>query len=181
MRAANISTTSATTLLAPDAERVIDKMPANFMNVGLINLALPQARILHMERHPVDTCLSIYFQHFANNHPYANDLATLAHYYAQYRSLVAHWRSVLPPENWLDVPYEGLVADQEGWTRRMLEFLGLPWDPRCLEFHRTNRVVITTSKWQVRQKIHAASCGRWHHYERHLGPLRELMAPAPLT
>jgi hypothetical protein len=87
----------------------------------------------------------------------------------------------LPPANWLDVPYEGLVADQEGWTRRMLEFLGLPWDPRCLEFHRTNRVVITTSKWQVRQKIHAASCGRWHHYERHLGPLRELMAPAPLT
>jgi len=167
--------------LAPDAERVIDKMPANFMNVGLIHAALPQARILHMQRHPVDTCLSIYFQHFANSHPYANDLGTLAHYHGQYRRLVAHWRRVLPPGNWLDIPYEGLVADQEGWTRRMLEFLGLPWDPRCLDFHRTNRVVITTSKWQVRQKIHGASNGRWRHYERHLGPLRELMEPAPLT
>jgi tetratricopeptide (TPR) repeat protein len=167
--------------LAPDAERVIDKLPVNFMNVGLIHAALPQARFLHLQRHPVDTCLSIHFQYFADSHPYAHDLATLAHYYGQYRRLVAHWRSVLPPENWLDVPYEGLVADQEGWTRRMLEFLGLPWDPRCLDFHRTNRVVITTSKWQVRQKIHAASSGRWRHYERHLGPLRELLEPAPLT
>jgi len=167
--------------LAPDAERVIDKMPANFMNVGLIHAALPQARILHMQRHPVDTCLSIYFQHFANSHPYANDLGALAHYYGQYRRLVAHWRSVLPAANWLDVPYEELVADQEGWTRRMLDFLDLPWDPRCLDFHRTNRIVITTSKWQVRQKIHRGSSGRWRHYERHLGALRELMEPAALT
>jgi len=167
--------------LAPDAERVIDKMPANFMNVGLIHAALPQARFLHMQRHPVDTCLSIYFQYFANNHPYANDLETLAHYYAQYRRLVAHWRNVLPAKNWLDVPYEVLVADQEGWTRRMLEFLGLPWDPRCLDFQHTHRVVITTSKWQVRQKIHAASIGRWRHYERHLGALRELLEPGRLT
>jgi hypothetical protein len=156
-------------------------MPANFMNVGLIHAALPQARILHMKRHPVDTCLSIYFQHFANSHPYANDLGALAHYYGQYRRLVAHWRSVLPAANWLDVPYEELVADQEGWTRRMLDFLDLPWDPRCLDFHRTNRIVITTSKWQVRQKIHRGSSGRWRHYERHLGALRELMEPAALT
>jgi tetratricopeptide (TPR) repeat protein len=167
--------------LAPDATRVIDKMPANFMNVGLIHAALPGARILHMQRHPTDTCLSIYFQYFANSHPYANDLETLVHYYGQYRRIVAHWRSILPAANWLDVPYEGLVADQEGWTRRMLDFLDLPWDPRCLDFHRTNRVVITTSKWQVRQKIHGGSSGRWRHYERHLGPLRELMEPGRLT
>jgi tetratricopeptide (TPR) repeat protein len=161
--------------LAPNAERVIDKMPANFMHVGLIHAALPEARFLHMQRHPVDTCLSVYFQYFANSHPYANDLETLAHYYRQYQRLVAHWRSVLPASSWLDVPYEGLVADQERWTRRILEFLGLPWDARCLDFHRTNRVVITTSKWQVRQPIHTASSGRWRNYERHLGPLRELM------
>jgi hypothetical protein len=166
--------------LAPDARRVIDKMPANFMNVGLIHAALPQARFLHMQRHPVDTCLSIYFQYFANSHPYSNDLETLAHYYGQYRRLVAHWRSLLPAANWLDVPYEGLVADQEGWTRRMLEFLGLQWDSRCLDFYRTDRVVITTSKWQVRQKMHAASSGRWRHYQRHLGALARLMEPGRL-
>jgi len=166
--------------LAPDARRVIDKMPANFMNVGLIHAALPQARFLHMQRHPVDTCLSIYFQYFANSHPYSNDLETLAHYYGQYRRLVAHWRSLLPAANWLDVPYEGLVADQEGWTRRMLEFLGLRWDSRCLDFYRTDRVVITTSKWQVRQKMHAASSGRWRHYQRHLGALAGLMEPGRL-
>jgi tetratricopeptide (TPR) repeat protein len=167
--------------LAPDALRVIDKMPANFMNVGLIHAALPHARFLHMQRHPADTCLSIYFQYFANSHPYAHDLATLAHYYVQYGRLVAHWRRVLPAANWLDVSYEGLVADQEGWTRRMLDFLDLPWDPRCLDFQRTDRVVTTTSKWQVRQKIHGASSGRWRHYERHLGPLRELMELAQPT
>jgi tetratricopeptide (TPR) repeat protein len=163
------------TALSGEALRVVDKMPANFMNAGLIHVALPQARIIHMRRHPIDTCLSIYFQYFSNIHPYANDLDDLAHYYGEYVRLTHHWRASLPATTLLEVPYEGLIDDQEGWTRRMLDFIGLPWDPKCLQFHQTDRVVITTSKWQVRQKISNASVARWHHYERFVGPLRTLL------
>jgi tetratricopeptide (TPR) repeat protein len=156
------------------AARVIDKMPANFMYAGLIHAAFPRARIIHMQRHPIDTALSIYFQNFFNIGPWANDLADLAHYYGEYVRITDHWRATLPAQNFLEVPYEGLIADQEGWTRRMLEFMGLPWDARVLEFEKTERVVITASKWQVRQKIHSTSAGRWHHYEKHVGALRGL-------
>jgi tetratricopeptide (TPR) repeat protein len=154
---------------------VTDKMPANFLYAGVIHAALPQARFIHMQRHPLDTCVSVYFQHFFNVSPYANDLEGLRHYYTQYRRLMGHWREVLPPGTLLEVPYEGLVADAELWTRRMLEFAGLPWDPRCLDFHKTERVVITASRWQVRQKLHRGSSGRWRHYEKHLGPLLPLL------
>jgi len=158
----------------PRAARVVDKMPSNFMHLGLIHAALPGARIIHMRRHPIDTCLSIYFQHFASTHPYANDLEDLTHYHEEYARLMSHWRGVLPAARFLEVDYEGLIADQEGSSRRMVEFLGLPWDPRCLEFQQTERVVITTSKWQVRQKIHSASAGRWHNYRQFIGPLQRL-------
>ena len=87
---------------------------------------------------------------------------------------MAHWRSVLPTHALLEVPYEGLVQDPERWTRRMLEFIGLPWDPQCLQFYETERAVITASKWQVRQKINTGSVERWRHYEKHLAPLRHL-------
>lgn len=162
--------------LSGGARRVVDKMPANFLYVGLIHAALPNARIIHMRRHPADTCLSIYFQNFFNIGAYANDLDDLAHYYGQYLRIMAHWRSVLDADALLEVPYEALITDQEAWTRRMLNFAGLPWDAKCLDFHATNRVVITASKWQVRQKIHSASAGRWRHYEKYLGPLRGLPA-----
>ncbi|MGB6355863.1 MAG: sulfotransferase, partial [Steroidobacteraceae bacterium] len=158
------------------ASRVIDKMPSNFLYAGLIHAVFPNARIIHMRRHPLDTCLSIYFQHFFNMGPYANDLSNLAHYYGEYVRLTDHWRTVLPATSLLEVPYEALIADQEGWTRRMLDFVGLPWDPKCLEFHQTERLVITASKWQVRQKIYAASTGRWKNYDKFLGPLRSLAA-----
>lgn len=167
--------------LPPSSEgtsRVVDKMPANFLHAGLIHCAFPRARIIHMQRHPIDTCLSIYFQHFFAMGPYANDLDNLAHYYREYRRISAHWRAALPASALLEIPYEGLIEDQEGWTRRMLEFVGLPWDPACLEFHRTDRVVITASKWQVRQKIHSASAGRWLNYEKHVGPLVSLLEAA---
>ena len=88
---------------------------------------------------------------------------------------MAHWRSVLPADVLLEVPYEGLVEDAEQWTRRMLEFVGLPWDPQCLEFHQTQRAVITASKWQVRQKINSASVGRWRNYGKYLAPLQRLV------
>jgi tetratricopeptide (TPR) repeat protein len=162
--------------LAPDALRVVDKMPTNFLALGLISAALPQARIIHMRRNPLDTCLSIYFQHFELANTYANDLGDLAHYTAEYRRLMQHWQSVLPADTMLEVPYEGLVADPQMWSRRMLQFIDLPWDARCLAPHETTRSVVTASRWQVRQKIHAGSIGRWRRYERFLGPLAPLLA-----
>jgi tetratricopeptide (TPR) repeat protein len=157
------------------ALRVTDKMPANFLYAGVIHAAMPRARFIHMQRHPLDTCLSIYFQNFFNVSPYANDFAGLKHYYSQYRRLMNYWRQVLPPGTLLEVPYEGLVSDAQLWTRRMLEFAQLPWDARCLEFYRTERVVITASRWPVRQKLHGGSRDRWRNYETHLGPLRPLL------
>ena len=163
------------TALAGRALRVVDKMPANFLYVGLIHALFPEARIIHMQRDPIDTCLSIYFQNFFNMGRYKNDLRDLAQYYGEYRRITAHWRALLPAAALLEVPYEGIIDDQEGWTRRMVDFVGLPWDARCLAFHETERVVITASKWQVRQKISRASIGRWRNYEQHVRPLRELI------
>jgi tetratricopeptide (TPR) repeat protein len=161
--------------LSAEAVRVIDKMPGNFMYLGLIHAALPDARIIHMRRDPIDTCLSIYFQDFGSVLAYANDLGDLAHYYAEYRRIMRHWQSILPGNALLDVPYEGLIDDQEAWSRRMLEFIELPWDPHCLDFHETRRSVVTTSRWQVRQKISRSSVARWRNYEQYVGPLLELL------
>jgi tetratricopeptide (TPR) repeat protein len=163
---------------APDASRVVDKLPVNFRNIGLIHAALPGARFIHLERNSLDTCLSIYFQGFSAAHPYATDFGDLAHYYHEYRRLIAHWRDVLPPQTLLEVRYEDLVDDPEGWSRRMLAHIGLPWDPRCLEFHRTHRPVLTASNWQVRQPISKGSVDRWRRYERFIGPLREALGDA---
>ena len=160
---------------APDASRVVDKLPVNFKNIGLIHAALPGARFIHLERNSLDTCLSIYFQGFTAAHDYATDFGDLAHYYHEYRRLMAHWRAVLPPQTLLEVQYEDLVDDPERWSRRMLAHIGLPWDPRCLEFHRTERPVLTASNWQVRQPISKGSIGRWRRYERFLAPLREAL------
>jgi tetratricopeptide (TPR) repeat protein len=157
------------------APRVVDKMPTNFAFLGLIHAALPRARIIHMQRNPLDTCLSIYFQHFEMAVSYGNDLEDLAHYYHEYMRIMDHWRMTLPASAMLEVPYEGLVADQEGWSRRMLEFVGVPWDARCLDFHRTERTIITASKWQVRQRISGASVDRWRNYRNFLGPLLPLV------
>jgi tetratricopeptide (TPR) repeat protein len=123
--------------------RVVDKMPANFFYAGLIHAAFPQGRIIHMQRHPLDTCLSVYFQNFFGMGPFANDLDDLAHYYGQYLRLMNHWRALLPATALLEIPYEALIGDQEGWSRRMVDFIGLPWDPKCLDFHQTDRAVIT--------------------------------------
>ena len=157
--------------LSPDALRVVDKMPGNFLHIGLIHSTLPNARIIHLQRHPIDTCLSIYFQHFSLVHSYANDLDDLAQYYADYLRAMKHWRRVLPRQSLLEVPYEGLVDSQEQWSRRMIEFIGLDWDPVCMDFHRTSRHVSTFSKWQVRQKINRSSIARWRNYEKFVGPL----------
>lgn len=163
------------TALSGPTLRVVDKMPANFLYAGLIHAVFPRARILHMQRHPIDTCLSIYFQNFFHLHAYASDLDDLVHYYGEYVRVTDHWRGVLPETTLLEVPYEALIEDQECWTRRMLDFVGLPWNAKCLDFHQAERVVITASRWQVRQRINAASVGRWRNYEKHVTPLGQLL------
>jgi tetratricopeptide (TPR) repeat protein len=159
-----------------DALRVVDKMPGNFEALGLIHAALPNARIIHIRRNPIDTCLSIYFQNFNASHAYANDLANLAHYYGQYGRLMQHWRRTLPEHSLLEISYEDLIEDQERWSRQMVEFAGLDWDPRCLNFDAVrpsagDRTILTFSKWQARQKISKSSMARWRNYEPFIGPL----------
>jgi tetratricopeptide (TPR) repeat protein len=153
------------------AMRVVDKAPVNADYLGLINCIFPRARIINMRRDPIDTCLSCYFQHFSAALNFTMDLSDLAHYYREHDRLIAHWRSVLPADAILDVPYEALVADQEGWTRRILDFIGLDWDERCLSFHKTNRSISSASYWQVRQPMYCDSVQRWRRYERHIAPL----------
>ena len=158
----------------PDKGYVVDKMPRNADYLGVIHSVFPHARIIYMRRDPIDTCLSCYFQHFSANLSYTLDLSDLAHYYSEHARLMAHWRKVLPPGTILDVPYEELVADQEQWTRKILTFLGLEWDERCLKFNETQRPVITSSYWQVRQRIYGNSVQRWRNYSKFVGPLRKL-------
>jgi len=160
--------------ISADAMRIVDKMPFNFMSIGLILGALPNARIIHMQRDPIDTCLSIYFQNFDATHNYGNDLGDLAHCYAEYRRVMQHWQRELPEGTILHLPYEELIDNQEAWSRKMLDFIGLPWDPRCINFHETQRNVQTASNWQVRQKINKSSIERWRNYEKFLGPLLSL-------
>lgn len=160
--------------LFPGAPRVVDKTPANSDFVGFIHSTLPKARIISIRRDPIDTCLSCYFQHFSTAMTYTMDLDDLAAYYRTHRRLMDHWLAALPAGTILEVPYEELVADQEGWTRKMLDFLGLEWDERCLSFHKTERAVNTASAWQVRQKIYRHSVERWRNYEKFIGPLLEL-------
>jgi hypothetical protein len=153
---------------------VVDKAPINSDYLGLIHAVYPQARIIYLQRDPIDTCLSCYFQQFAPIMNFTMDLSDLAHYYREHQRLMAHWRSVLPAQALLEVPYAELVADQEKWTRRILEFVQLPWDERCMDFHKSDRTVHTASTWQVRQKIYRSSVERWRNYQKFIGPLREL-------
>jgi tetratricopeptide (TPR) repeat protein len=157
-----------------DALRIVDKAPVNSDSLGIIHSVFPNARIIYMRRNPIDTCLSCYFQRFSLALNFTMDLSDLVDYYRHHERLVAHWRSVLPPGTILDVPYEELVADQRGWSRKILDFLGLDWDEQVLDFHDTKRVVATASFWQVRQKIYKNSVQRWRNYERFIAPLLDL-------
>ncbi len=157
--------------LAPEATRITNKLPENFRLCGPIHLALPGARIIHTRRDPVDTCLSCFSQLFAGNLPYTYDLGELGRYYRGYDGLMAHWRAVLPAETFLEVQYEAVVADLETEARRIVAHCGLDWDPRCLDFHRTQRQVRTASMNQVRQPLYKGSVGRARAYDGLLGPL----------
>jgi tetratricopeptide (TPR) repeat protein len=161
-------------LIAPHATYVVDKMPANSDRLGLIHSVFPKARFIYMQRDPIDTCLSCYCQQFSPALNFTLDMSDLVHYYREHRRLFEHWREVLPRGVILEVPYAELVSNQEEWTRKMLDFLGLDWDDACLEFHRTPRAVATASFWQVRQKIYRDSVQRWRNYAKFIGPLLTL-------
>ena len=163
--------------LAPGALRITDKMPSNFIYAGLIHLALPQAAMIHVVRDPVDTCVSCFTKLFVEGQAYAYDLAELGRYYRHYQVLMAHWRAVLPPGRMLEVRYEEIVADLDGVARRIVAHCGLEWDARCLDFHRSERLVRTASAAQVRRPIYTSSVGRWRRYEAFLAPLLAELAP----
>jgi tetratricopeptide (TPR) repeat protein len=155
--------------------RIVDKMPGNYLKIGLIRMILPNARIIHTVRDPVDNCVSCYSKLFSLGHPFTYDLAELGRHYRLYTEMMAHWRSVLPPGGMLDVSYEEVVDDLEGQARRLIDYCGLPWDDRCLSFHESTGVVRTASAIQVRQPLFRSSLQRWRKYEAGLGPLlREL-------
>ncbi|MGH8292905.1 MAG: tetratricopeptide repeat-containing sulfotransferase family protein, partial [Gammaproteobacteria bacterium] len=150
---------------------VIDKNPLNFLHLGLINVLFPGAPVVHCVRDPLDTCLSIYFQHFAHpRNTYAYALDDIAFFYRQYRDLMAYWRQVLPAPPY-DVRYEELVRKPDQQVRALVAAAGLEWDPACLESHKHTERIETASAWQARQPIYSASAGRWRRYARHLDDL----------
>ncbi len=162
--------------LAPSADRVCDKQLSNFQYLGVVAALLPGARVIHVRRDPLDTCLSCYVNRFAPGTPaYLSDLRSLGLFYNDYRAVMEHWRGVLDIPM-LELDYEQLVADPDGECRRLVEFCGLPWDDRCLRFFESKREVLTLSRDQVNRPIYASSVGRHRNYQKHLGPLRDALA-----
>ena len=164
---------------ARDAVRVTDKMPANYLHLGLAAAILPRARVIHCRRAAMDVCFSIYAQHFTHRdaYPYAFDLQDIASEYRACERLMAHWARVLPlPVH--ELRYERLVDDPEREIASLLAFCGLGFDERCLRFHETERRVNTASNWQVRQPLYRGSLARWRRFEAHLAPLRAALGDA---
>ena len=160
--------------LDPSATRVTDKLPHNFLHLGLISMLFPGARVIHCTRDATDTCLSCYFHHFVGGHAYAHDLTTLGTHHRHCEELMAHWKQVLDLPI-MEIPYEQMVADQEALSRRMIDFCGLEWDDACLRFHESKRNVNTASYHQVRQPIYKKSVQRWRRYADHLEPLKKTL------
>jgi tetratricopeptide (TPR) repeat protein len=158
--------------LAPTMERVVNKLPLNFIFIGLIHLALPNARIIHVRRDPLDTCFSLLF---TGNQPFTYDLGELGRYYRGYAALMDHWHDVLPKGVMIDVQYEKLVDDIEGQARALIAHCGLEWEDACRAFYNTERSVQTASAVQVRAPVYRSSIGRWRRYERFLQPLLEAL------
>jgi tetratricopeptide (TPR) repeat protein len=163
--------------MANGKARVTDKMPNNFLLLGLIDMLFPNARVIHCMRSPIDTCLSIYCHAFADHHAYASDLTNLGHHYREYLRTMAHWRTVLRIPLF-DLRYEDLVENPEEKVRQLLDFCELPWDEKCLRHHESGRIAKTFSYDQVRKPIYKTSVSRWKRYEKHLGPLIEALGDA---
>jgi hypothetical protein len=161
--------------IAPEAERVTDKMPFNFLWAGLIHMAFPRAIIIHCRRTAVDTALSIHQTHFDPSLAFPTGGVELVAYFRSYQRLIDHWRSMLPADRFLEVDYEELTRAPEPVIRRMIAACGLAWHDKCLRPESNPRAVKTPSKWQTRQPIYRSSVARWRRYEPWLGPLRALI------
>lgn len=154
----------------PEARRVVDKLPHNFTNLGVVALLWPKARIVHCRRNPVDTCLSCFQNPLNDSHAYSRDLTCLGQYYREYVRLMAHWKRLMPQQIY-ELNYETFTADFETEARKLIDFVGLPWDEACLNFHEAGSTVKTLSRRQVRNPIYKSSVERWRRYERELHPL----------
>ena len=168
---------SATRPLRDARARFIDKLPFNFLYAGLIHLALPKAKIINLQRHPMDTCYAVYKQLFRDAYPFSYDLRELGQYYAAYHQLMQHWHAVMPGVIHT-IRYEALVADVEGEARRLLAFCELPWEDACLRFHESQQPSTTASALQVREPVYTRSVGKWRHFARQLEPLRQRLESA---
>ena len=163
--------------LRDDRAHFIDKLPFNFLYAGLIHLALPKAKIVNLQRHPMDTCYAVYKQLFRDAYPFSYDLDELGQYYIAYHRLMGHWNEVMPGVIHT-IHYETLVAGLEDESRRLLAYCGLPWEPDCLRFHENRQASTTASALQVRQPVYSSSIGKWRHYAQQLEPLRRRLEDA---
>lgn len=166
---------------APGAERVVDKLPHNFEHVGLIKLLFPNARILHLKREPRDVAMSNYFVDYAakfGGMGFAYDLSWIGEQLVDHQRLMNHWHRVFPGQI-LDVDYDALVEDVEGWAHRIIDYLELPWEEEVLAFQELDRAVKTASVWQVRQPVYTTSKAKWKRYAEHLEPLENVLADIP--
>jgi hypothetical protein len=158
----------------PGAGSVTNKRPDNFFYLGLILSLFPHARVLYTRRHPLDNCLSVFFQQLGPGFRYANDLLDIGHFYLQQQRLLEHWQRVFP-ESILVVNYEELVSAPREQLGQVLNFLGLPWDDGCLEFDRVRNRVRTASVTQVREGLYTRACERWRNYAEQLAPLTQYL------
>ncbi len=161
--------------LAPETRHVVDKLPGNYFRLGMIRLLFPQAKIIHCQRDPMDTCWSCYQQNFESGLNFSNDLENLGHAYCGYRRLMAHWHRVFPGQIF-DLDYESLVQDPETISRKLLEHCGAPWQPQVLDYQKLEQPVNTASLWQARQPIYQSSIDRWKSYQQFLEPLNQLIS-----
>jgi hypothetical protein len=154
--------------------RITDKMPHNFLNLGVLASLFPKAKIIHCKRHPLDNCFSIFSLAFNKAHGYAKKLEYLGEYYLAYKALMNHWEKLFP-NRILTVDYEKNVEDPEFWAKKMIEHVNLPWNEACLSPHKNSRSVVTLSLWQVRQPIYKSSVRRSDHFAKYLHPLRDIL------
>ncbi|MDH3417326.1 MAG: sulfotransferase [Gammaproteobacteria bacterium] len=158
--------------------RFVDKLPLNSLNIGLISGALPNAKIIHVVRNPLDACYAMYKYLFKNGYPFSYEQIELAAYYAEYHHLMQHWREILPEGRIYDVHYEDIVDDLAGQARKLIDHLGLSWEDSCEEFHTNRKATTTGSASQVRKPVYGSSVGKWRKFERQLSPMRQFLQDA---
>ncbi|PQA87469.1 tetratricopeptide repeat-containing sulfotransferase family protein [Hyphococcus luteus] len=167
----------ASAVMRKGAPRFVDKLPGNYFHIPLILAALPNARIVHLTRNPMDSCFASFKQLFAEAYFHSYDQLEMARHHARYLKLMDHWRALFP-QKFLDISYEETVADTEPNARRLIDFLGLGWEDQCLSFHEQKGAVATASAVQVREKPHSRSVGRWRRYQAELAPMHAELAAA---